>query len=78
MVNRAGVRLREWLEAERRSQMWLSEQIGTHQTNVSAWIRGRPIPLAAAIAIEKIAGIPVGDWVAEADETGPRLPETGT
>lgn len=67
---RAGVRLREWLDAERRSQEWLGEQIGTHQTNVSAWIRGRPVPVSAAVAIEKLTGIEVEDWTVEADDSG--------
>jgi hypothetical protein len=75
---RAGVRLRDWLESERRSQGWIAEQIDTHQTNVSAWIRGRPIPLEAAIKIRGLTGIEVEEWVVEADETGPRLPATGT
>ncbi len=77
-TKRAGVRLRDWLASERRTQEWLGEQIGSHQTNVSAWMRGRPIPLAAAVAIEKLTGIEVEDWIVEADETGPRLPATGT
>jgi len=77
---RGGERLRVWLEDERRTQQWLGEQIGTHQTNVSAWIRGRPIPLEMAVKIEKLTGIEVEDWTAEAEESRPRgvLPSTGT
>lgn len=75
---RGGVRLRDWLRDERRTQEWLGEQIGTHQTNVSAWIRGRPIPVEMAVKIEKLTGIEVEDWTVEADETGPHLPSTGT
>lgn len=60
---RGGARLRQWLDDERRTQDWLAEQIGTHQTNISAWIRGRPIPLAEAVAIRKITDIPVEDWL---------------
>lgn len=75
---RAGLRLHDWLESERRSQGWIAEQVGTHQTSVSAWIRGRPIPLEAAIKIQKLTGIAVEEWTVEADETGPRLPATGT
>lgn len=75
-MKRGGVRLRDWLHKERRTQKWMAEQIDTHQTNVSAWILGRPIPLAAAVAIQRLVGIEVEDWIVEADETGPRLPET--
>ncbi len=75
---RGGVRLEEWIKEDRRTQAWVAEQIGTHQTNVSAWIRGRPIPLRMAVKIQKLTGIEVEDWTIEADETGPRLPSTGT
>jgi plasmid maintenance system antidote protein VapI len=73
-----GVRLHDWLKEERRTQAWLGEQIDTHQTNVSAWMNKRPIPLEMAVKIEKLTGIPVEDWTIEADETGPQLPSTGT
>lgn len=59
---RGGERLRGWLEDERRSQAWLADQIGSLQQNVSAWIRGRQIPLDAALAIEKLTGIGVSAW----------------
>jgi plasmid maintenance system antidote protein VapI len=75
--NQGGEKLRCWLESERRSQAWLGEQIGTHQTNVSAWIRGRPIPLEMAVKIETITGIDVKEWVAESI-SGPSLSSTGT
>ena len=69
----------EWLTSERRSQAWLAEQISTHQTNVSAWIRGRPIPLDKAIAIRAITGTPVEAWAEPAvAESGPALPVTDT
>lgn len=77
---RGGVRLRAWLDQERRSQEWLGEQIGTHQTNISAWIRGRPIPVEEAVAIKKLTGIEVEEWTVEAAESGPSgvLSSTGT
>lgn len=75
---RGGVRLHDWLKDERRTQAWLGMEIGTHQTNVSAWIRGRPIPVEMAVKIERLTGIEVEDWTVEADETGPALPSTGT
>ncbi len=69
-----GALLRAWLRDERRTQDWLGEQIGgAHQTNVSAWIRGRAIPLEAAIAIERLTGIKAEDWLVDAisaDESG--------
>jgi plasmid maintenance system antidote protein VapI len=80
VMKRGGVRLRDWLREERRTQEWLAEQIGSHQTNISAWIRGRPIPLEAAVAIERLTGIEVEDWTVEAAESGPAgvLSSTGT
>jgi plasmid maintenance system antidote protein VapI len=67
---RGGVRLREWLKEERRTQKWVGEQIGTHQTNVSAWILGRPIPLEMALAIEVLTGIEAKAWAEAVDESG--------
>ncbi len=64
---RGGVRLRAWLKTERRTQQWLAGEVGTHQTNVSAWILGRPIPLEMAVAIRKITDIPVEDWLVAAE-----------
>ena len=69
---RGGVRLRRWLKDNRRTQEWLAEQIDTHQTNVSAWILGRPLPVEAAIAIRKVTDIPVEDWIVPAE------PESGS
>lgn len=77
---RGGVRLRDWLKSERRTQEWLAEQIGTHQTNVSRWILGRPIPTKMAVKLEELTGIEVRDWTIEAEESDPSgaLPSTGT
>jgi len=63
--------LNDWLKAERRTQLWLAEQIGTHQTSVSAWIRGRTIPLDMALAVRNVTGIEVEDWaIVEAPASG--------
>lgn len=70
---RGGVRLRDWLREERRTQEWLGEQIGTHQTNVSRWILGREPPLAMALAVKEITGIDPADWLLPADESTPVL-----
>ena len=67
---RGGVRLRDWLREERRTQEWFAERLGTHQTNVSAWIRGRPIPTAMAVKVEELTGIEVREWTVEAEESG--------
>ncbi len=75
---RGGVQLREWLSSERRTQEWLGEQLGTHQTNVSAWIRGRSIPLDMAVKLKALTGIDVEEWTVEAEAIGPALPSTGT
>lgn len=68
---RGGELLRRWLEDERRSQEWIADQIGTHQTNVSRWIRGWDMPLDMAIAIRKVTGIEVETWVQPGVESGP-------
>ncbi len=70
---RGGVRLRQWLKDKGKTQEWLAEQIETHQTNVSAWILGRPISIEAAVAIRRVTRIPVEDWVAPAEESSPDL-----
>lgn len=61
--------LRDWLRKERRTQEWLGERVGTHQTNVSRWVLGRRPPLDMALAIEALTGIPAADWIAPADST---------
>lgn len=62
--------LRDWLEKERRSQEWLAEQIGAHQTSVSRWLLGKPPSLELALKLEKLAGIEPEAWVPEpADST---------
>lgn len=69
-----GVRLRAWLRDHDQTQADLAEQVGTHQTNISAWILGRPIPIDKAIAIRDVTGIEVEDWVVDAerdDKSGP-------
>jgi transcriptional regulator with XRE-family HTH domain len=74
-----GVRLRRWLRDERRTQEWLGEQIGTHQTNVSRWLLGKVTPpLDMALALEKVTGISPSDWLVEAEDSAPALPSTGT
>lgn len=45
-----------------RTQKWVAEQIGAHQTSVSDWLRGSVISLDAALAIRKLTGIPVEAW----------------
>ena len=60
---RGGAKLRDWLAREQRSQRWLAEQVGVHQGSVSAWIIGKfPPPLAAAVRVEDVTGIPVAYW----------------
>jgi transcriptional regulator with XRE-family HTH domain len=73
---RGGERLRRWLRDKGWKQEDLAERIGTHQTNVSAWMLGRPIPLDKAIAIRRITKLAVEDWVKPADESGPDLSKT--
>lgn len=67
---RGGVLLRDWLERERRSQEWLAEQIGVHQTTVSGWIRGTEIKARPAALVEEITGIPISEWSVLLHSTG--------
>lgn len=64
--NIGAVRLRKWLADKGHTQKWLADKIGTHQTNVSAWMLGRPVPLDMALAIRKVTGIEIEAWVAPA------------
>ncbi len=69
--SQAGVRLRQWLDDERRTQEWLAEQLGTYQANVSRWIRGGPSPtIETARAIRTITGISIEAWAEPAGESG--------
>lgn len=79
-MKRGGVRLRKWLKDKGWTQSDLGDRLGTHQTNVSAWILGRPIPLEMAVAVARLTGIPVEDWIVPAEEKKrrPSLPPTGT
>lgn len=61
--------LRDWIREERRTQEWLGEQIGTHQTNVSRWILGRTPPLEMALAVQKVTGIDPADWLVPVEES---------
>lgn len=66
---KGGELLRAWLKEERRTQEWLAEQLGTHQTTVSGWLLGREISLKFAVAIHKLTKIPVSTWTLPADES---------
>lgn len=75
-MTQGGSLLKKWLDEERRSQGWLAEQLGTHQTNVSRWIRGEfPPPIAMAVSIRDITQIDVEEWARPSDESG-SLPST--
>jgi plasmid maintenance system antidote protein VapI len=65
--------LREWLKRERRTQEWLGEQIGTHQTNISAWLRGRAMPLDMAVALRNATSIEVETWLQPPANSSPDL-----
>ena len=70
-----GVRLRNWLRDERRTQKWLGEQIGAHQATVSKWILGQAPPLAMALAVRDATGIDPADWLVPAEESATALPD---
>lgn len=78
-TTRGARKLREWLREERRTQEWVGEQIGTFQTTVSGWLRGKTVPLEKALAIRGLTGIPVEDWTIPEDASGPiDADETGS
>lgn len=59
--------LAEYMSAEKgRTQVWLAKTLGVSQSTVSLWARGnsRP-PLANALAIQFLTGIPVDMWLTE-------------
>lgn len=75
-----GLRLRAWIKDERRTQEWIAEQVGAHQTSVSRWLKGGEVPLAAALKLHEITGIEPEAWLAKtADESGEHAAlKTGT
>jgi transcriptional regulator with XRE-family HTH domain len=64
-TTQGGARLRDWLKEERRTQEWLGEQIGTHQTNISRWLHGAVPPLEMALKLRDVVGIEPEAWVPE-------------
>ena len=80
-TTRGGRLLTDWLVSDRRTQQWLADKIDTHQTNISAWIRGvpgRPVPLAEAIKIRDLTGIAVEAWTIVEDAATGAPFKTGT
>lgn len=76
MKSRGSLRLAEWLKANGLTQEAFAEKLGTHQTNVSAWLTGvRDISLKNAVAIATVTGIPVEEWTLSSEESGPALPD---
>lgn len=75
MKSRGSLRLAEWLKTNGLTQEAFAEKLGTHQTNVSAWLLGaRAISLKNAVAIACVTGIPVEEWTISDEESGPALP----
>lgn len=59
-----GEKLREWLKSNDKTQAWLAQETDASQASVSEWVSGRRIPgLPAAVRIERLAGIPVAEWL---------------
>lgn len=61
--------LAEYMSTEKgRTQVWLAKTLGVSQSTVSLWARGnsRP-PLANALAIQFLTGIPVDMWLTEGE-----------
>lgn len=75
--SRGSLRLAEWLKVHDLTQEAFAEKLGTHQTNVSAWLGGRTMTLKNAVAIEELTGIEVEEWVLASDESG-SLPDVST
>jgi hypothetical protein len=69
LITHGARQLREWLDAQGKNQEWLAAELTKardgqrlYQSSVSSWLRGSQIPLWAALAIEKLAGIPATAW----------------
>lgn len=78
--SRAAVELKRQLSPPVMNQAQLADRLGVSQQAVSAWLNGRAMPEPERMAaIEELLGIPMRDWVVPApDESGSRLPDTGT
>lgn len=66
--------LRAWMDRKAKNQQWLAEQLTkardgrrVHQSSVSAWLRGAQVPLWAALALKRIAGISIEAWTVGED-----------
>ncbi len=77
---RGGRKLHEWLKDRERNQQWFAEQLSeergerVYQSSVSAWVRGASqIPLWAALAVQKLTGIPADNWTEMETAEGPSL-----
>jgi transcriptional regulator with XRE-family HTH domain len=68
---KAGSRLRAWMQEHGHTQKTFGELVHSHQTNVSAWLHGRVPGVAMALEIERLTGIPVADWTADARPSRP-------
>lgn len=71
---RGGEHLRDWLRENGHTQETFGELMGTHQTNISAWIRGRIPALGFALTIERLTGIPAKEWTEDAEAPRPSRP----
>lgn len=81
--SRASVALKRWLLEDGRSQVELargvSEVLGreaepVNQSTISSWASGRYQPGGAGmLAIQRLTGIPIDDWIIPVDESEPAL-----
>jgi|HubBroStandDraft_2_1064218.scaffolds.fasta_scaffold01184_17 hypothetical protein len=53
---RATEHLSEWLEISGKSQSWLAQVLGVHQTAISRWLRGAVPSVIEAAALEGVTG----------------------
>jgi hypothetical protein len=71
--------LKAWLKDEHRSQQWLADKVRrmdgsvVHQTTVSQWCLGTPIPLHEALQISRLTGLSLDDLADQEDPNRPTL-----
>lgn len=64
----AGVVLRGWLVAQKRTQRWLVGELGVNRGVLWQWMTGQRAPhLNNAAQIERITGIPAAMWATRDD-----------
>ena len=54
--------LRAWRREKELTQAQAGELFGVHQTTISEWEQGREMTVSHAVAMSRLAGIPIEAW----------------